>query len=74
MYVSNIKTPLLMITGSNDMHVPATQSQELYTALTIQHKPVKWLTLPEQEHGPTDPDLIESAITQTESWLDRVKL
>ncbi len=42
---------------------------QLYSTLKKQHKTVKWLLLPKQEHAPTDPNLITHAIEQTEQWL-----
>ena len=66
-------TGLLIMDGSKDVRVPITQAQELYTALRKQHKPVKWILLPEQGHAPSDPNLISAAIEQTEAWLAKAK-
>jgi dipeptidyl aminopeptidase/acylaminoacyl peptidase len=68
-YVKNITTPLLIIHGDLDRRVPITQSQELYQALALQHKPVKMLVLPDQDHVPTNPSIIEKTIIEVDEWL-----
>lgn len=68
-YVKNIATPLLIIHGDLDRRVPITQSQELYQALELQHKPVKMLVLPDQDHVPTNPSIIEKTIIEVDEWL-----
>ncbi len=58
-YVKNIKTPLLIIHGEQDIRVPLTQGKELFTALTLLNKPVKMIIAPKQSHVPTDPEIFE---------------
>lgn len=68
-YVKNITTPLLIIHGEIDKRVPPTQAYELYNALQLQNKPVKMLLLPNQDHVPTDPNMIDTAINEVDRWL-----
>ncbi|EKD72041.1 MAG: Peptidase S9 prolyl oligopeptidase active site protein [uncultured bacterium] len=69
MHVQNIQTPLLIMHGENDLRVPLSQSQELYTALERQHKSVKFIIFPKQHHVPTDANIIFDSIGEVDSWL-----
>jgi dipeptidyl aminopeptidase/acylaminoacyl peptidase len=71
LYVKNIETPLLIIHGELDRRVPITQSEELYQALHLQHKPVKMLVLHEQDHVPTNPNMIEQTVIEVNEWLKK---
>ena len=69
MFVKDITTPLLILSGQNDVRVPISQSYELYTALSKQNKRVKMLVLPEQGHVPTDANIISGSIDAVDDWL-----
>ncbi len=69
MHVRNFQTPLLIIHGENDVRVPLSQSYQLYTALKRQHKPVKMIILPKQQHVPTEPNVIFEIINEVDVWL-----
>jgi dipeptidyl aminopeptidase/acylaminoacyl peptidase len=68
-YVSAVQTPLLIFHGLQDSRVPPSQSQALYTALSLQHKPVKLLLNPDQGHEPTNPLMILNEISAINQWL-----
>ena len=57
--------------GQKDPRVPPGQSYELYTALKLQNKTVKMLLLPEQDHVPTDPNVILQSIKAVDDWVKR---
>jgi dipeptidyl aminopeptidase/acylaminoacyl peptidase len=46
-----IETPLLLLHGEADVNVPVGESEQLYTALAVQGKPVELVTFPEERHG-----------------------
>ena len=46
-----IETPLLLLHGEADVNVPLGESEQLYTALAVQGKPVELVTFPEERHG-----------------------
>ena len=68
-FVKNITTPLLILHGGNDNRVPLSQAQELYSALDLQHKPVKMFIAPDTGHVPDDANIIYQNINEVEDWL-----
>lgn len=70
-YVKNIKTPLLILHGQNDVRVPVTQAYELYYALKEQNKPVKMLLSPQTGHAPNDANIIYESIKYVDEWLEQ---
>jgi dipeptidyl aminopeptidase/acylaminoacyl peptidase len=68
-YVKNIQTPLLILSGQKDIRVPVEQSLEMYTALKRLHKPVKMIVFPDQTHVPSDADIALDAITEINAWF-----
>ncbi|NIA22783.1 MAG: prolyl oligopeptidase family serine peptidase [Proteobacteria bacterium] len=50
-YVKNIKTPLLIIHSENDLRCPIEQAEQLYTALKILKKKVRFARFPGESHG-----------------------
>lgn len=70
-HVKHIHTPLLILQGQQDERVPLTQSQEIYTALTVLHEPVSMLVAPNAGHVPTDPGTIGLEIDAIDRWLTK---
>ncbi|HKV23900.1 MAG TPA: S9 family peptidase [Candidatus Acidoferrum sp.] len=50
-YVSNVKTPTMILHGQADTRVPIAQSEEFYRALYERHVPVEFVTYPRENHG-----------------------
>ena len=50
-YVKNIKTPLLIIHSENDLRCPIEQAEQLYTALKILNRKVRFARFPGESHG-----------------------
>jgi dipeptidyl aminopeptidase/acylaminoacyl peptidase len=46
-----ITTPLLLLHGEDDANVPAHESEQLYTALRVQDRPVELVVFPGEDHG-----------------------
>jgi dipeptidyl aminopeptidase/acylaminoacyl peptidase len=51
MYVGNVKTPTLLMTGVLDMRTPIPQTEEYYTALKMRGVPTTLLQFNEEYHG-----------------------
>lgn len=51
MYVGNINTPTLVMTGELDMRTPMPQSEELFTTLKLRGVPTKLLRFQGEYHG-----------------------
>jgi dipeptidyl aminopeptidase/acylaminoacyl peptidase len=51
MYVGNVTTPTLLMTGNLDMRTPMTQSEEYYAALKMRGVPTKLLRFENEWHG-----------------------
>ena len=51
MYVGNVTTPTLLMTGVNDLRTPISQTEEYYQALKVQKKPAVMIRFNEEFHG-----------------------
>jgi dipeptidyl aminopeptidase/acylaminoacyl peptidase len=51
MYVGNVKTPTMLMTGVNDLRTPISQTEEFYEALKFRKVPTAMLRFNEEWHG-----------------------
>ena len=70
-YVSQIKTPTLILHDTADPIVPITQSYELYHALKDNGVPVKFVAYPVAGHYPDDPVSHQDVYRRWLDWLDQ---
>lgn len=49
--VGNVKTPTLVVVGSEDYRTPVSEAEQYYTALQIQGVPTALVKVPEASHG-----------------------
>lgn len=49
-YVKNIRTPLLILHGENDLRCPMEQAEQLYTFLKVLRRDVELVRFPEETH------------------------
>jgi dipeptidyl aminopeptidase/acylaminoacyl peptidase len=70
-YASQIITPTLIISGTADETVPATESYELYHALRDRGVPVRFVAIPDAHHFPSHPAQIEGYYRVTLDWVER---
>ena len=70
-YAPQITTPTLIISGTADETVPATESYELYHALDDRGIPVRFVAIPDAHHFPNDPADIEGYYRVTLDWIER---
>jgi dipeptidyl aminopeptidase/acylaminoacyl peptidase len=73
--VSNIKTPTLVVVGSEDYRTPVSQAEQLYTALQLRNVPTALVKVPGASHGgiaarPSQAAAKASAIL---AWFDRYR-
>jgi dipeptidyl aminopeptidase/acylaminoacyl peptidase len=69
MYVGNVKTPTLLMTGVLDMRTPMPQTEEYYTALKMRGVPTKLLRFEGEYHGTTTkPSNYMRTILYMEDW------
>ncbi len=51
MYVGNVKTPTMLMTGVNDLRTPMSQTEEFYEALKIRKVPTAMIRFNNEWHG-----------------------
>ena len=69
MYVGNVKTPTLLMTGVLDMRTPMSQTEEYYTALKLRGVPAKLLRFEDEYHGTTSkPSNFMRTVLYMDSW------
>lgn len=53
MYVGNVKTPTMLMTGVNDLRTPISQTEEFYAALKMRKVPTAMIRFNDEFHGTT---------------------
>ncbi len=53
MYVGNVKTPTMLMTGVNDLRTPISQTEEFYEALKVRKIPTAMVRFNDEWHGTT---------------------
>jgi dipeptidyl aminopeptidase/acylaminoacyl peptidase len=53
MYVGNVKTPTMLMTGEDDMRTPISQTEEFYQALKMRKVPTAMVRFSDEYHGTT---------------------
>jgi dipeptidyl aminopeptidase/acylaminoacyl peptidase len=51
MYVGNVTTPTMLMTGVNDLRTPISQTEEYYQALKVMKVPTVMIRFNEEFHG-----------------------
>ncbi|MEJ7823238.1 MAG: S9 family peptidase [Chitinophagaceae bacterium] len=69
-FVQNVKTPVLLQHGEADIRVPFSQGVMFYNALKRRGVPVRFLALPRQPHGPTEPRMALKVMQTNLAWFD----
>ena len=52
MYVGNVKTPTMLMTGELDLNTPMAQAEDFYRALKLRGVPTVLVRFPDEYHGP----------------------
>ena len=70
-YVNNIRTPVLLQHCEGDIRVPISQGIMFYRALKENGVPVRFMVLPRQTHGPTEPRMLQRVMEANLAWMDQ---
>lgn len=73
-YVNQIKTPVLLQHCEGDIRVPIGQSIMFYNGLKSTGAPVRFMILPRQGHGPTEPKMLLRVMEANLAWMDHYLL
>ncbi len=68
-YAGDITTPTLILSGTDDVTVPITESFALYHALQSRGIPVKFIGIPGAHHSPQDPVHRELYYAAIDQWV-----
>ncbi|MEO5580831.1 MAG: S9 family peptidase [Gemmatimonadaceae bacterium] len=72
MYVGNVKTPTMLMTGVQDLRTPISQTEEFYQALKIRKVPTAMIRFNEEWHGTSSkPSNFLRTQLYLKSWFDR---
>jgi len=72
MYVKNVKTPTLLMTGENDLRTPMPQSEEYYVALKYLKVPAELLRFNGEYHGTSSkPSNFMRTLLYMMSWYQK---
>ncbi len=72
MYVQNVKTPTLLMTGQLDMRTPMPQTEEFYAALKLNHVPAELLQFAGEYHGTgSKPSNYIRTMLYMQSWYQK---
>ncbi len=74
MYVGNVKTPTMLMTGVNDLRTPMPQTEEFYEALKVLKVPTAMVRFNNEWHGTSStPSNFLRTQAFLRSWFDRWK-
>lgn len=71
-YAENVKTPLLIIHGEEDLRCPQEQAEQMYIAMKKQDVETKFVTYPKSTHGLSRegiPNLRMERLEEIEKWF-----
>jgi dipeptidyl aminopeptidase/acylaminoacyl peptidase len=72
MYVGNVKTPTMLMTGVNDLRTPISQTEEFYQALKIRKVPTAMIRFNDEWHGTSSkPSNFLRTQAYLRSWFER---
>jgi dipeptidyl aminopeptidase/acylaminoacyl peptidase len=72
MYVGNVKTPTMLMTGVNDLRTPISQTEEFYEALKLRQVPTAMIRFNDEWHGTSSkPSNYLRTQLYLKSWFQR---
>lgn len=69
-HIGEATTPILIIHGEEDLRVPISQGEELYTAMAVKGVPVKFVRYPRAGHGLSERAHQMDFLLRTLSWYE----
>ena len=74
MYVGNVKTPTMLMTGEQDLDTPIGQAEEFYRALKLRGVPTALVRFNDEPHGTTSkPSNFLRTQLYLQYWFNRFK-
>ncbi len=74
MYVGNVKTPTMLMTGVKDMRTPISQTEEFYGALKMLKVPTVMIRFNEEFHGTgSKPSNFMRTVAYLHHWFEKYK-
>ncbi|MGM0667514.1 MAG: S9 family peptidase [Bacteroidota bacterium] len=74
MYVGNVTTPTMLMTGVKDLRTPISQTEEFYQALKIRKVPTAMLRFNDEFHGTSSkPSNYIRSVLYLHYWFDKYK-
>jgi dipeptidyl aminopeptidase/acylaminoacyl peptidase len=70
-YIKNVKTPTLVVVGSNDKECPAPQSYEFWHALRAMHVPTELVVYAGEGHGFYKPADRRNVLERALAWFEQ---
>jgi dipeptidyl aminopeptidase/acylaminoacyl peptidase len=70
-YITQAKTPTLILHGGADVRVPVSQGQELYVGLQKNNVPVQMVVYPREGHGFSEPRHILDKMKRETEWIEK---
>lgn len=72
MYVGNVTTPTMLMTGENDLRTPITQTEEFYAALKVLNIPTAMVRFQDEWHGTSSkPSNFIRSQLYLRSWFEK---
>ncbi|NIM52355.1 MAG: prolyl oligopeptidase family serine peptidase, partial [Gemmatimonadales bacterium] len=72
MYVDNVKTPTMLMTGIKDLRTPISQTEEFYQALRFLKVPTAMIRFNDEWHGTSSrPSNLMRSMLYLRSWFER---
>jgi dipeptidyl aminopeptidase/acylaminoacyl peptidase len=73
--VANVKTPTLVVVGSEDYRTPASEAEQFYAALKLKGVPTTFVKVPDASHGGIAARPSQSAAKAAAiiAWFDRYR-
>ena len=74
--MANVKTPTLVVVGSEDYRTPVSEAEQLYSALKLRRIPTALVKVPEASHGGITARPSQSAAKAAAiiAWFDKYKM
>ena len=74
MYVGNVTTPTLLMTGVKDLRTPISQTEEFYQALKVRKVPTAMIRFNEEFHGTSSkPSNYLRTVLYLHYWFDKFR-
>jgi dipeptidyl aminopeptidase/acylaminoacyl peptidase len=75
MYVGNVKTPTMLITGEADQRTPISESEQFFTALKLRKVPTQMVRIPGASHSINQrPSNLIAQVLNTVAWFERFRV